>query len=86
LQEYIKICDIITTLKCRKFSEIWHENIYTIYREDFYFVDGFHSFTLHGDRWAACREAHRNFADESVCLTTGNVRNEVITIDRSKKV
>jgi hypothetical protein len=57
-----------------------------LYREDFYFVDWFHGSALHGDRGAACREAHTNFSDESACLTADNVRNEVITIHRSQKV
>jgi hypothetical protein len=39
----------------------------TIYREDFYFVDRFHGSMLHGDRGAACCEAHTTFADESAC-------------------
>jgi hypothetical protein len=33
--------------------------------EDYYIVNGFHGFALHGDRSADCREAHTNFADES---------------------
>jgi hypothetical protein len=28
---------------------------------------------LHGDRFVACCEAHRNFADKSVCLMAGTV-------------
>jgi hypothetical protein len=75
---------IISTLKCRKCGEIWHENVYTIYREDFCFVDRFYGSALHDGRCAACREAHTNFADESAYLTAGNFRNEMVTIDRSK--
>jgi 3'-phosphoadenosine 5'-phosphosulfate sulfotransferase (PAPS reductase)/FAD synthetase len=30
---------------------------------------------LHRDRCAACRQAHTNFADESVCLMADNVSN-----------
>jgi hypothetical protein len=29
-------------------------------------------------------EVHTNFADESICLLAGNVRNEVVTIHRSQ--
>jgi hypothetical protein len=57
-----------------------------LYREDFYFVDRFHGSALHGDRGAASREEHTNFADESACLTTDNVRNEVVTIHRSQEM
>jgi hypothetical protein len=56
------------------------------YREDFYFVDWFHGSALHGDRSAACCEAHTNFPDESACLTADNVRNEVVTIHRLQEV
>jgi hypothetical protein len=56
------------------------------YREDFYFVDWFHGYALHGDKCAACHEAHTNFADESACLTTDSIRNEVVTIHRSQEV
>jgi hypothetical protein len=44
----------------------------------FTLLTGFHSSALQGDRGAACREAHTNFADESACLTADNVRNEVV--------
>jgi hypothetical protein len=57
-----------------------------LHREDFYFVDWFHGSALHGDRDAACREEHTNFADESASLTADNVRNEVVTIHRSQEV
>jgi hypothetical protein len=43
-------------------------NLHSLYRKDFYFVDRFHDCALHGERCAACREAHTNFADESACL------------------
>jgi hypothetical protein len=45
----------------------------TRYKEYFYCVDRAHSSALHGDRCAACREVHANFADESVCLMVDNV-------------
>jgi hypothetical protein len=54
------------------------------YREDFYFVDRFYGSALHGDRCTAGCEAHTNFADESICLLVGNVRNEVVTVHRSQ--
>jgi hypothetical protein len=38
------------------------------------------------DRGAACREAHTNFADESLCLSADNIRHEVVTLHRSQKV
>jgi hypothetical protein len=47
------------------------------YREEFYSVDRFHGSGLHGDRCAACCDAHMNFANKSACLTADNVRNEV---------
>jgi hypothetical protein len=50
------------------------------YRKDFYFVYRFHGSALHGGRCAVCYEAHTNFADESVCLTADNVRNEAVTV------
>jgi hypothetical protein len=53
--------------------------IHYLYREDFYFVDWFHSSALHSNQCAACCEAHVNFADESACLMADNVRNEVLT-------
>jgi hypothetical protein len=43
---------------------------------DIYFVDWFHNSVLHGGRCTACCKAHKNFADESVCLTANNVQNE----------
>jgi hypothetical protein len=49
--------------------------------EDFYF---FHRF--HGNRGAACREVHTNFANESECLMADSVRNDVVTIHRSHEV
>jgi hypothetical protein len=52
------------------------------YREDFYIVDWFNGSALHGDRGAACRKAHTNFADESACLTASNFRHEVVRIHR----
>jgi hypothetical protein len=61
--------------------------IYThAHKEDFYFVTRFHGSALHGNRCAAGCEAHTNFADESVCLTADNVRNEVVTIHRLQEV
>jgi hypothetical protein len=56
------------------------------YREYFYCIDRVNGSAHHGDRCAACREAHANFADESACLTADNVRNEVVTIHRSQEV
>jgi hypothetical protein len=41
---------------------------------------------VHGGRCAACSEAHTNFADESPCLTAEDIRNEVLTIHRSREV
>jgi hypothetical protein len=46
------------------------------YRKDIWCVDRVHGSALHGGRWAACCEAHTNFADESACLTADNVWNE----------
>jgi hypothetical protein len=46
------------------------------YREYFYYVDRVHGCVLHGDQCVACREAHANFADESVCPMANNVWNE----------
>jgi hypothetical protein len=42
----------------------------------FYCVDWVCGSVLHGDRCAACRKAHANFAKESVCLMADNVWNE----------
>jgi hypothetical protein len=53
--------------------------------EGFYLADRFHGSTLHGARCTAGGEAHTNFADESACLTSDNVRNEVVIIHRSQK-
>jgi hypothetical protein len=62
--------------------ELKHVCLSVLYREDFYFVDRFHGSALHGDGGAACQEAHTNFADESACLTTDNVRNDAVTVHR----
>jgi hypothetical protein len=43
-------------------------------------------FALHGGRYAACCEAHTNFADESASLKADNVRNEVVIIHESQEV
>jgi hypothetical protein len=48
-----------------------------IYREDFYFVDRFHSSALHGDWCTTGYEAHMNFANDSACLMANNFWNEV---------
>jgi hypothetical protein len=48
--------------------------------EDFYFVDLFHGYALHGDRCTAGCEEHTKFADKSICLLTDNMRDEVVTI------
>jgi hypothetical protein len=45
-------------------------------REYFYFVDQVHISTLHGGQYAACYEAHMNFANESGCLMADDVWNE----------
>jgi hypothetical protein len=63
-----------------------HKIYLTIYWEDFYFVERFNDSVLHGDQGAACSEVHTTFADESACLTTDNVWNEVIKIHRSQEV
>jgi hypothetical protein len=55
------------------------DDILLIYRKDFYFVHRFQ-----GDRGAACREAHINFADESAYLTTDNVRNDVVNNSQNR--
>jgi hypothetical protein len=47
-----------------------------IIQEYFYCVDWVYGSALHGDRCAACFEAHMNFADESACLMADNVWNE----------
>jgi hypothetical protein len=60
--------------------------MYATYREYLYCVGRALDSALHGDRCAACREMHTNFADESACLTADNVRNEVVTIHRSQEV
>jgi hypothetical protein len=44
------------------------------------------SWPLHGYRCTSGCEAHKNFADESICRLADNVRSEVITIHRSQKV
>jgi hypothetical protein len=49
-------------------------------------VDRVQGSALHGGRCAACCEAHTNFADESACLTSDNVRIEVVIIHRSQEV
>jgi hypothetical protein len=66
--------------------EFWSSANKMIYKEDFYFVDRFHSLALHGERCIADCEVHMNSADESICLLTYNVRNEVVTIHRSHEV
>jgi hypothetical protein len=49
--------------------------------EYFYCVDRVHGFPLHGGRCAACRDSNTNFAYETACLTTDNIRrNEVVEI------
>jgi hypothetical protein len=53
---------------------------------NFYLVDRFHGFALHGDRGPACRQAHTNFADESMCLAAGNLRNEVVAIHKLQEM
>jgi hypothetical protein len=42
------------------------------YGEEFYSADRFH-----GDKCAAYRETHMNFANKSACLTADNDGNEV---------
>jgi hypothetical protein len=79
--------------------EFWKSNInkitvihfyfnrcYEKYREDFYFLGRFHGSSLHGNRCTADCEAHKNFADESACLTADNFPNEVVTFHRSQGV
>jgi hypothetical protein len=53
-------------------------------KEDFYSVDQFHDSALHDDVGAACREEHTDFADESACLTAGNIKHEIVIIHRSQ--
>jgi hypothetical protein len=57
-----------------------------LYRENFYFVDQFHSSALHGDRCTTSCKAQTNFASESACLMANNGQNEVVTIHRSQEV
>jgi hypothetical protein len=57
-----------------------------LYREDFYFVDRFHSSAHHGDQYTAGCKVHINFADESARLMADNFQNEVVTIYRSQEV
>jgi hypothetical protein len=57
-----------------------------ICREEFYFVDRFHSSALQCGRHAACREAHTNVAAESACLMANNYQNEVVIIHRPQEV
>jgi hypothetical protein len=66
----------------RKITTKHHHRLHHVrkYRKDFYFVDWFHGSALHGNRGAACREAHTDLANESGCLTVDNVWNEVVTI------
>lgn len=45
-----------------------------------------HSSALLGEQCAACGEANAEFADESACLMVENIRNEVVTIQRSLEV
>lgn len=49
-------------------------------REIIYCFYRFHCSALHGDRWAAGREAHANFAEESTCLMADDVCNEIVRI------
>jgi hypothetical protein len=42
-------------------------------------VDQVHGSVLHGGQCAAHCEAYTNFADESACLMSDNVRNEAVT-------
>jgi hypothetical protein len=55
-----------------------------LYQEDFYFVDQFHSSVLHGNRCTTGCKAYMNFANESACLTSDNVRNVVVTVQRTQ--
>jgi hypothetical protein len=52
----------------------YENNDYNIQR-DSYFRWPVHGFALHGDRCTAGWEAHKNFADESVCLMADNIWN-----------
>jgi hypothetical protein len=45
-----------------------------------------HGSVLHGDWCTTGCEVRMNFADESICLFTNNVQNEVVTIHRSQEV
>jgi hypothetical protein len=56
------------------------------YKEDYYFVDWFHSSPLHNDQDPASNKAYMNFVNKSECVTADNVRNEVVTIHRSQEV
>jgi hypothetical protein len=64
-------------------NEFYISMLICIYMKDFYFVDRFHGSALSGDRCTASCEAHTNFADESASPKADNVRNEVVTIQRS---
>jgi hypothetical protein len=58
----------------------------TLYREDLYFVDQIHGSVLHSDQCTAGCMVHMNFTNESACLMADNIRNEVVTIQRSQGV
>jgi hypothetical protein len=57
-------------------NPISQQLVICLYREDFYFVDQFHSSALHSGRCTACCEEHINFANKSAWLMASNVRNE----------
>jgi hypothetical protein len=40
-----------------------------MYKENYYFVEQFHSSVLHSNQCSTGCEAHTNFADELACLT-----------------
>jgi hypothetical protein len=49
------------------------------------FVDRLHCSVLHGDQFSTGCEAHTNVAEDSACPMVDNVRNAVVTIQRSRR-
>jgi hypothetical protein len=65
---------------------IKQQQLFLIYREDFYFVVRFHSPALHSNLCTAGCEVHTNCASESACIMVTNAWIEVVTIHRSQEV
>lgn len=59
------------------------KTIPVLYREYSYFVSRFYGSVLQGDRRAAYRKEHTNFAAESAFPTADNVQKEIVVAHRS---